>query len=67
MKKNEELSWIDLSYANGWQSGGKEERIVELIRRLKYKVEDVSHSPRGTDTEYICEEARVKWHADSSG
>lgn len=63
---NNELNWIDLDYANGWKRGGMEERIYELIRRLGYKVTYISHSPRGTDTEYICEEAKVRWHVDSS-
>ena len=64
--KGKELNWIDLGYANGWEEGSKEGRIVNLIRRLGYKIDQISHSPRGTDTEYICEEAKVKWHVDSS-
>ena len=63
---DKELQWIDLNYANGWKPNGMEQRIYDLIYRLGYKVTYISHSPRGTDTEYICEEAKVKWHVDSS-
>lgn len=61
-----EPTWIDLGYMNGWRDGGMEYRIYYLICKLKYGVEVISHSPRGTDTEYICNEAKVRWHIDSS-
>ena len=61
-----EMKWIDLGYANGWNPNGMEKRIYDLTRLLGYKVTYISHSPRGTDTEYICEEAKVRWHVDSS-
>ena len=60
---DKELQWIDLGYANGWEEGSKEERIVHLIYQLGYKI---CHSRRGYDDERICEQAKVRWHVDSS-
>lgn len=61
-----ERNFIDLGYINGWKSGGIEYRLCDMVEEAGYHFKQVSHNERGTDTVYECEEAKLRYHVDSS-
>jgi hypothetical protein len=65
----------DLGYMNNWKHVWVNNRIVydkdecsEYLkcRELGHSPAEISHSYRGSDTEYICPICGICWHVDSS-
>jgi len=65
----------DLGFMNGWKHTIKDHCVQYSkedhpeycnCREQKHPLQVISHSNRGTDTEYICNTCQIKWHVDSS-
>ncbi len=65
----------DLGYVNGWKYTIENNRVVYSpedhpeyckCREQEHHLRVISHSNRGTDTEYICDTCGICWHVDSS-
>jgi hypothetical protein len=65
----------DLGFMNNWKYIIENNRFIYLpednaeylsCREQKHELQEISHSYRGSDTEYICEICQIKWHVDSS-